>query len=200
MRKFIYLAVFLTGVLITFFIMKNSSKNDIHEASTTIAYGIKRLNKMVVAEQNYANFYSHKSTNSYLGDLISFDKNILLKVNIKAQASYDLSKMEVKIDSTNQTIFIKKIPKVKIETFSDVEFFEINQSKLNRFEKNDLNDIKNRAIVAVEKEIDYSTIKIKAEKQLIENLEDIYILAKIYGWKVQNDTKFDEKLRANIKL
>lgn len=194
-----YLLIFIAGIFFTYIFYQWTENKNQQEASTTIAYGIERLNKMVVAEQTYANFYSHKSSNSYLGNLVSFDKNLLLKVNIRTQASYDLSKIEIKVDSTNQTIFIKKIPELKIEKFPDVDFFEISQSKLNQFSKDDLNGIKKRAIQAIEKEIDYSNIKKQAEEQLIENLENIYILAKVYGWKVINETNNAKILEERIK-
>lgn len=199
-RNIKYLIIFALGIGLTFLVMRNYKQQNATEASSTIAYGIQRLNKMVVAEQNYANFYSHKSSNSYLGNLVSFDKNLLLKVDLRVQASYDLSAIKIKIDSANQKIIINKIPDLKLETFPDVDFFEMKQSKLNQFSKDELNAIKKRAVLAVEKEIDYSELKKQAEEQLFENLEDIYLLAKIYGWEVENNTKFSKPLENRIKF
>lgn len=187
-------------MLLTYFVVNWTKKGNNAEASHTIAYGIERLNKLVVAEQNYANFFSHKSKTSYLGDLFSFDKNLLLKVDIKAQASYDLKKMEVEIDSTNEIIYIRSIPPLKIEMFPDVEFFEMNQSRLNQFSKDDINAIKNKAVQEVEKTIDQSSLKQEAHEQLILNLEDIYLLAKIYGWKIEDSTPFAKELEEKIRF
>lgn len=201
MKKTIsYFSLFLAGAIFTYFVIQWTNKKDKTEASHTIAYGIKRLNKMVVAEQNYANFYSHKSTNSYLNDFLSFDKNLLLKVDVKAQASYDLGKMDVEIDSINQVIKIRKIPELKIETFPDVEFFEINQSVLNQFSKDDLNGIKQRAQKEVTKTINTNELENKAHLQLLENLEEIYLLAKIYGWRIEDKTEFADTLKESIKF
>lgn len=199
-RNIKYLIIFALGIGLTFLVMRNYKQQNATEASSTIAYGIQRLNKMVVAEQNYANFYSHKSSNSYLGNLVSFDKNLLLKVDLRVQASYDLSAIKIKIDSANQKIIINEIPDLKLETFPNVDFFEMKQSKLNQFSKDELNAIKKRAVLAVEKEIDYSELKKQAEEQLFENLEDIYLLAKIYGWEVENNTKFSKPLENRIKF
>ena len=195
-----YLLVFVAGIAIAYFIFnytKNETKTD---ASHTIAYGIERLNKLVVAEQNYTNFYSHKSKTSFLGDMLSFNKNLLLKVDIRAQASYDLSQMEVEIDSANQTIIIRKIPEVKIETFPDVEFFEMNQSVMNQFSSDDLNAVKKRAVQEVEKTVDNTDLKKQANEQLLENLEEIYILAKIYGWKIDDQTPYSRTLNERVRL
>ncbi|MDO5655111.1 MAG: DUF4230 domain-containing protein [Flavobacteriaceae bacterium] len=199
-KYFKYLLVFLAGILFTWLAVQLTKKDTRSEASHTIAYGIQRLNKLVVAEQTYANFYSHKSKTSYFGEILSFDKNLLLKVEIKAQASYDLSQMEVSIDSVNQIIHIKKIPEIKIETFPDVEFFDMNQSMLNQFSKEDLNGIKQRAVQEVQATIDQSDLRQQAHQQLIHNLEEIYLLAKIYNWKIQDDTAYAQELKDRIKI
>lgn len=180
--------------------MSSSKEESKTEASHTIAYGIQRLNKLVVAEQHYANFFSHRSSNSFLRDLISFDKNLLLKVGIKAQASYDLSQIKIEMDSVNKKIYIHSVPPLKIETFPDVEFFEMNQSRLNQFTKDDLNAIKQRAIEEVEKTMDQSDLKQQAHNQLILNLEDIYLLAKIYNWQIVDSTPYAKELEERIRL
>ncbi|MGI9525954.1 MAG: DUF4230 domain-containing protein [Weeksellaceae bacterium] len=201
MTKYIkYLLVFIAGIFLAYTVIQLTQKDNKTEASHTIAYGIKRLNKMVVAEQQYANFYSHKSQVQYLGNLISFDKNLLLKVEVKAQASYDLSQMKVEVDSVNQVIHIRSIPPLKIETYPDVEFFEMKQSSLNQFSKDDLNQIKKRAVKEVMKTINTSDLREEAREQLIMNLEEIYLLAKIYGWKVEDDTPYASDLESRINL
>lgn len=186
--------------MIAYAVFNWTQKDTTTNASHTIAYGIERLNKMVVAEQQYSNLFSHKNKTSYMGDLFSFDKNLMLKVDIKAQASYDLKQMKVEIDSVNEIIYIKSIPPLKIETFPDVEFFEMNQSMLNQFSKDEINDIKKKAIVEVQKRMDQSDLKEEAHEQLIENLEDIYLLAKIYGWKVVDDTPYAQELERNVRF
>lgn len=195
-----YLLIFLAGIFLTWLVLRFTAKDSRSEASHTIAYGIERLNKLVVAEQNYANFYSHKSKSSYLGEFLSFDKTLLLKVDVRVQASYDLSQMEVQIDSVNEVIHIRKIPEVKIETFPDVEFFEMSQSMLNQFSKDDLNGIKQRAVAEVVKTIDQTDLKQQAHEQLLQNLEEIYLLARIYGWEIRDDTPYSRELEQRIKL
>lgn len=192
--------IFLAGIFLTWLVLRFTAKDSRSEASHTIAYGIERLNKLVVAEQNYANFYSHKSKSSYLGEFLSFDKTLLLKVDVRVQASYDLSQMEVQIDSVNEVIHIRKIPEVKIETFPDVEFFEMSQSMLNQFSKDDLNGIKQRAVAEVVKTIDQTDLKQQAHEQLLQNLEEIYLLARIYGWEIRDDTPYSRELEQRIKL
>lgn len=199
MKYLKYIFLVLIGAILGYFVLKATYKEEADEASSTIAYGVKRLNKMVVAEQTYANFYSHRNKARYLGNLFTFDKNLLLKVEIKAQASYDLSKMKVDIDSINKTIYIREIPELKIETFPDVDFFEMNQSSLNKFTKDDLNGIKKRAVEEVKKTIDKTSLRKEAHEQLIYNLEELYLLAKVYHWQVVDETKYADELKNRMK-
>ncbi|MBV7441833.1 DUF4230 domain-containing protein [Weeksellaceae bacterium TAE3-ERU29] len=199
MKYLKYIFLVIIGFALGYFVLKATYEEKADESSSTIAYGVKRLNKMVVAEQTYANFYSHRSKAQYLGNLFAFNKNLLLKVEIKAQASYDLSKMKVEIDSVNKTIYIREIPELKIETYPDVEFFEMNQSALNKFSKDDLNGVKKRAVEEVAKTIDKTSLKKEAHEQLIYNLEELYLLAKVYHWQVVDETQYANELQNRMR-
>ena len=58
---------FLVGVLVTFLMMKQCSTDNTAEQSHVIAYQIQRMNKMIVAEQNYSDIYSYQSKKSFPG-------------------------------------------------------------------------------------------------------------------------------------
>lgn len=193
--------MFIAGLAVSFIVFQIASKDNKTTASHTIAYGIQRLNKLVVAEQNYSNITTSHSRNSFMDlDFVGTKSKIILKVDIRAQASYDLSKMQVEIDSVNEIIHIKRIPELQIETFPDVEFLDIDQGIFNQFTEEDINAIKSRAIKNVEKTMDITDLRQQAHEQLLQNLEEIYLLAHIYGWKIQDDTPYATSLEKRIKL
>lgn len=177
--------------------IKSCERKNTSEDSKVIAYQIKKMNKMVVAEQSLSEIYTHTSKKSLPGleSLYSADKKVTLMINAKVQASYDLSKMEVELDSVNKKIVIASIPPVDVKVFPDVSFFDMDQSVFNKFDKNDLNAIKQRGVAEVEKKIDKQKIKKEAHDQLIQNLSDIYQIAKIYGWEIEDRTSFATELK-----
>lgn len=196
-----YLLIFVAGIILSYFIFKSTAKDSRSEASHTIAYSIQRLNKMVVAEQNYSTVRTSTIKNRFMGiDALSAESRLLMKVDTRAQASYDLSKMQVEIDSVNEVIHIKYVPELQIETFPDVEFLEVNQSIFNQLTTEDLNGIKQRALQDVQNTIDQTDLRRQAHDQLIQNLEEIYLLARIYGWEVRDDTKYSRELEQRIRL
>ncbi|MDM1546936.1 DUF4230 domain-containing protein [Empedobacter falsenii] len=197
LKKIILVVVaFIFGVMITYFIMDKFKSESYTEQSHVIAYQIERMNKMIVAEQTYSDLYNHKSKKSLPGltDIFSADKKVTLLVKAKAQATYDLKKMDIELDSVNKKIIIKSIPPVEIQVYPDVSFYDMDQSVFNKFSKDDLNGIKKRAVEHVEKTVDQTKLKQEAHQQLIQNLGDLYFLAKTYGWKIEDKTSYANEL------
>lgn len=197
LKKIILVVVaFIFGVMITYFIMDKFKSKSYTEQSHVIAYQIERMNKMIVAEQTYSDLYNHTSKKSLPGltDIFSADKKVTLLVKAKAQATYDLKKMDIELDSVNKKIIIKSIPPVEIQVYPDVSFYDMDQSVFNKFSKDDLNGIKKRAVEHVEKTVDQTKLKQEAHQQLIQNLGDLYFLAKTYGWKIEDKTSYANEL------
>ena len=188
---------FVVGAVCAVWGIKSCEQKNTSEDSRVIAYQIQKMNKMVVAEQSLSEIYTHTSKKSIPGleSLYSADKKVTLMINAKVQASYDLSKMEVELDSVNKKIVIASIPPVDVKVYPDVSFFDMDQSVFNKFDKNDLNAIKQRGINEVENKIDKQKIKREAHDQLIQNLSDIYQIAKIYGWEVEDRTELATELK-----
>lgn len=199
MKKNIFytLVAFIVGAAFMFWGIKACESKNGSEDAKVIAYQIQKMNKMVVAEQTLSEIYTHSSKKSLpgLGSIYSADKKVTLLINAKVQASYDLSKMEVELDSVNKKILIQSIPPVDLKVYPDVNFFDMDQSIFNKFDKDDLNGIKARGVAEVEKKIDKEKIKKEAHQQLIQNLKDIYQIAKIYGWEVEDQTIYASELK-----
>lgn len=197
MKKYIYIiGGLIVGVLLTYFIMSRFQMESSVNESHVIAYEVKKLNKMIVAEQMYSDVYSHKSSRYVPGlqDYFSFDKKVLFLVNAKVQAAYDLKRLEIKIDSVNQTITINKIPELEINIYPDVKFYDMQQSRFNTFDKDELNAIKERAVEHIEKSINKRKLEEEAHNQLVENLGELYLLAKVYQWKIIDKTPLADEL------
>lgn len=173
-------------------LQQETSTNESH----VIAYEIQKLNKLIVAEQTFSDVYSHKSSRSLpgLSDYFSFDKKVIFLVNAKVQATYDLKQLEVEVDSIDKIIKINKVPPVEIQIYPDVKFYDLEQSRFNSFEKDELNAIKERAVQHIEKTIDKPKLEREAHTQLIENLGEIYRVAKVYNWKIEDNTPFAKEL------
>ena len=189
----------IIGILLTLLYMERQKNQDIHIQSNTIMNNLKQMNKMVVTEAYFDEVYSYKDSDKYLFDMLEFDKNVILLVKAKAQISYDLSQMKVELDSVHKVIRITKFPKEQVEIFPSIQYYDLQQSTLNQFSKDDLNNVNRKAIEQIKEHINLSELRIKAKKQLLQNLQNLYILSKIYGWKVE-DNHYMQNLKSDLLM
>lgn len=180
--------------------MKQFQKERTTNDSHVIAYEIKKLNKLIVAEQAYSEIYTHKNSTyvPLLEEYLSFDKKVILLVNAKVQAIYDMKNLQVEMDSVNKKIRIDYIPPVEIQVYPEVKFYDMDQSILNSFDQDELNQIQEKAIDHIKSKVDTDKLKQEAHKQLIENLSEIYLLAKTYGWEIEDKTMYAKEIEREV--
>ena len=198
-KIFTLLTGVIIGILLTLWFQERQKNEDIHQQSQVLLENVKHLNKMVVAEAYYNEVYSYKDSDKYLFDLLQFDKNAILLVTAKAQISYDLNQMKISLDSVHKIINITDIPKEQVEIFPNIQYYDLQQSSLNQFNKDDMNRINADAVEKIKLHIDLTQLRLRAKKQLLENLQNLYALSKIYGWKVK-DNRLKKNLEADLVL
>lgn len=174
--------------------VRSDSNDNIVADARIINHEIERLNKMIVIEQNYSAFRT-KDFNKFNSKYLDFlNKNIVLYITAKAQVVYDMKKMKVEVDSINKKIHILSIPEPLVEVFPNVEIYSMEDGMFNRFSKSDLNLVMEEGKRDIYKEVEKSNIKSLAKKQLISNLQDLYSMAKLYRWQIQDDTPYAKDL------
>ena len=189
MRYLKYIAIFLLGFLVAkFWYEKKQEQKNIHEETQVILTGIKNLSKLVVSEGTFSEMYNYADTKKYFYDYFSFDKKVVVLVNAKVEVGYDLSKIDIQVDSVAKKIIINKIPKPIVTISPDIKYFDLEQSQFNTFSKYDLNKINRKSIEKIKETIEVSKIKEQAKTQLFKELSKIYQLSKVFGWEVVNNT------------
>ena len=184
------LGVILTLLLVYFF--RNIVKND-DQVSTdycVLTNQISKMNKMVVIEQDFSNLQKTKITNLLFGikGLPSSEKEIVIFTKAKAQVTYDLKKMKIEVDSADKKLIIKEIPNADIKIFTDAEITSLDDSFFDRFSEEDFKRITNNARKNAEKTVDQTKLRNEGRKQLLQNLNDIFVLAKALKYEVVDDT------------
>jgi hypothetical protein len=112
-------------------------------------------------------------------------------VNAKVEVGYDLSQLEIQIDSIGRKIIIQKIPSQEIVISPFVKYFDLQQSQFNSFSKEELNKINEKSIEKIRETIEVTTLKEEAKTRLFEELSKIYQLSSVYGWQVEDNTNLD---------
>ena len=186
------------GVIVGIFLLfkfcdfKKNDDEDITYNTNLIQQQILNVGKLVVTEGHFSEVITYKNQQKYLLDMLSFEKKALVVVNADVTVAYDLHKMKYDIDEKNKTITIVSIPKEEIKISPDIQFYDVEQSKLNPFTGDDYNKINKSVKANLDKKIEKSSLKTNAQNRLISELSKILILTNTMGWKLQYEGKVIE--------
>ena len=188
--------IFLFGAFFSFLLAYfyiNFNKKEETEAINKDYYilnnQINKVNKMIVLEQNFSSFQTHKSSAFRLGNIDVFPKEMVLYSTAKAQVSYDLKKMKIEVDSIQKKLIVKELPSPEVKIFPEVKIHFIDDYAVNRFSKTDLNNILELAKRNMRKNINQEKLKFDAKKQLLSNLDEIFVLARFLDYKIEDETQ-----------
>jgi hypothetical protein len=186
------------GVIVGIFLLfkfcdfKKNDDEDITYNTNLIQQQILNVGKLIVTEGHFSEVITYKNQQKYLLDMLSFEKKALVIVNADVTVAYDLHKMKYDIDEKNKTITIISIPKEEIKISPDIQFYNVEQSKLNPFTGDDYNKINKSVKANLAKKIEKSSLKTNAQNRLISELSKILILTNTMGWKLQYEGKVIE--------
>ena len=189
MRFIKYLAVFLIGFFIAKFWHNKKENKHKQEEIKVVVNSIKNMSKLVVSSGFFSEVYNYSDSKKYFYNYLSFNKKAIVSVNASVEVGYDLSKLEIQIDSISKKIFINKIPKEEIVISPNVKYFDLQQSQFNSFSKDELNKINQKSIDKIKETIEVTTLKEKAKKRFLEEVSKVYQLSSVYGWEVIDNTK-----------
>lgn len=185
-RILIFIALVVSIILLFRFCdFKNQDTSTLENNTNLIQQQIVNVGKLVVTEGHFAEVLTYKDQDKYLGGMLTFDKKALIIVNADVTVSYDLQQMKYDINEKNKTITIINIPKEEIKISPDIQFYDVEQSKLNPFTGDDYNKINKSAKASLAKKIEKSSLKTNAQNRLISELSKMLILTNSMGWKLE---------------
>ncbi|WP_299047273.1 DUF4230 domain-containing protein [uncultured Polaribacter sp.] len=198
MRHFLaYLLIFLSGFFIAKFWYQTKETNHQKEEIQVVLNSIQNLNKLVVSKGSLSEIYNYTDSKKYFYDYISFDKKAIVSVNADVEVGYDLSKLEIEVDTLAKQIIILKIPEEEIVISPNIKYFDLQQSSFNSFSKEELNKITSKSIAKIKNSMVVDNLKEKSKNRLLQELSRIYQLSSIYRWQVIDAT--NSFLLRNIK-
>ncbi|MDY3524564.1 DUF4230 domain-containing protein [Riemerella anatipestifer] len=152
---------------------------------------ISKMNKMVVMEQNFSSMQKTTIKSELLGSslLPSTEKKIITFTKTMAQVSYDLTKMKIEVDSTDKKLVIKELPQPQVRIIPSVEIQSLDDSFFDRFDEKDIKKITQNAKDESYKRVNQEDLKKQGEKQLMTNLNEIFVLAKALKYEIIDETK-----------
>lgn len=192
-HKLLYI---LAGIILTSFVITlwNNFTKKTEEAVQNDYYiitnQIRKMNKMVVMEQDFSSMQKTKITSKILGSslLPSTEKQIITFTKTNAQVTYDLSKMKIKVDSVGKNLIIEELPDAEIRIIPSVEIQSMDDSFFNRFSDKDFQKITKSAKDNATKTVNQTRLRAQGKKQLHDNLDQIFVLAKALNYTIIDES------------
>lgn len=194
MRRILIIVGAILAIFLLFRYCQFKSDSSSTEYNTNlIQQQIVNVGKLIVTEGHFAEVLTYKDKQNYLMDMLSFEKKALIIVNADVTVAYDLRQVKYDIDEDNKTITITNIPKEEIKISPDIQFYNVEQSRLNPFTGDDYNKVNKSVKASLAKKIENSTLKQNAQNRLISELSKILILTNSMGWTLKYDGQVVEK-------
>jgi hypothetical protein len=162
---------------------KKTEKSDYYILTNQIS----KMNKMVVLEQNSSAMQKTKMGYEVFGKEVS-SNSIITYTKTTAQVSYDLNKMKMEVDSINKKLIITELPEADIRITPSVEIQSLDDSFFNRISEKDIKNVTQKAKQTAMNSVDQNKLRTEGHKQLMENLNNIFVLAKALNYKIEDQT------------
>ena len=193
MRNLKLIIPFVAGILlmlILFFsfrsclkVSEKTEKSDYYILTNQIS----KMNKMVVLEQDISSMQKTKMGYEFFGKEMT-SNSIITYTKTNAQVSYDLNKMKMEVDSVNKKLIITELPKADIRITPSVEIQSLDDSFLNRITEKDIKNVQQKAKQTAIQAIDQNKLRNEGKQQLMENLNNIFVLAKALNYTIEDKT------------
>lgn len=184
-----YILIFFIGFFIAKFWYQKDDNSQRKEEISVVMTTLKNMSKLVVSSSNFSEVYNYKDSRKYFYDVISFNKKAIVTVNANVEVGYDLSKLDVQIDSVAKKIIINKVPEEEVTISPNVKYFDLQQSQFNSFSKEELNTINEKSIEKIKNTLELSNLRKEAKTRFFEEISKIYQLSAVYSWQVVNNTE-----------
>ncbi|MGL5113180.1 MAG: DUF4230 domain-containing protein [Flavobacterium sp.] len=182
---------------------KKEKEEDFDYNTNLIQQQILNVGKLVVTEGHFSEVITFKNSAKYLMDMVSFEKKAIVVVNAKVTVAYDMRQMKYDIDEKNKTITILSIPKEEVSIYPDLQYYDVEQSKMNEFTGADYNKINKIVKANLAKKVEKSTLQSNAKNRLLSEISKMLILTNSLGWKLQYNGEqitSEKELQEDLKL
>lgn len=177
-------------LLLVFFFRKCSkiSEEKMSNDYYVLTNQITKMNKMVVMEQDFSTLQKTKVKHEIFGNQIS-ENEIVTFTKTNAQVTYDLNKMKLEVDSANRKLIILELPEPQIKITSSPEIQSIDDSFFNRINETQIKKVTEAAKTQAIKKVDQRKLREEGRKQLMLNLNTIFVLAKALKFDIVDETQ-----------
>ncbi|MCB9308640.1 MAG: DUF4230 domain-containing protein [Lewinellaceae bacterium] len=180
----ILLITLCLGILVLWYVQNKMSLHQKSGNTTVVLEQIHKVTKLVTVEGQFSEIYDHKEYYKYdIFDL--FTKKMLLRINAKVSAGFNLEGSNMTIDSISKTVYFTELPKAEILSIDhDIDYYDISQGVFASFTPEEYTSIDKDAKEMIASKVQFTDLLKKADEQKQEYLDMLELILRTYGWKL----------------
>lgn len=191
METLIFLGLIIgltSGVALTSLYYRNLKQKQLQTQSVVLMEKIKQVCKLITVEGEFTEIFSHRDEKNWFFKLFQFEKKALLIVKAKVMIGFDLSKINIEINTQKKRVLLSSFPAPEILSIdSDLEYYDIQRGIINKFSENDLNSVNKKSKDFIREKVAESELFPIARKQAGDTVGVIRELIESVGWELQSE-------------
>lgn len=178
------------GIAITSLYYKNQKQKQLQSQSILLMEKIKQVCKLITVEGEFTEIFTHRDEQKWFFKLIQLEKKALLLVKARVMIGFDLSKINIGINTQKKLVSLTKFPAPEILSIdSDLEYYDIQRGIINKFSENDLNNVNKKSKDFIREKVAESELYSIARKQASDTISVVRDLIESVGWELQTENK-----------
>ncbi|MBK7230997.1 MAG: DUF4230 domain-containing protein [Saprospiraceae bacterium] len=170
----------------------NKASNKTETDQITILHSIRNVLKITTVEAEISELITQK-TYSYF-DISPFRKSVIIRVQAKAAAGFDLDSSSISVDELTKEVRIKLDLQPKILYLDQkVDYYDLQQGTFNAFTATELSQLNEKARDIILRSLDKTGILEKAAQRKVEILKGIQSLLSESGYQLKIEDQTPSK-------
>ncbi|WP_346857695.1 DUF4230 domain-containing protein [uncultured Draconibacterium sp.] len=176
------------GIFATSFYYKNQNQKHLKTQSVLLLEKIKQVCKLITVEGEFSEIFTHRDEKNLFFKLFQTEKKALLIVKAKVMIGFDLTRINIEINTTNKQVTLSQFPEPEILSIdNDLEYYDIQKGIINKFSETDLTNLNKKSKEFIREKVESSHLILIAKNQANDTISLIRQLIESVGWELVSE-------------
>lgn len=174
------------GIAASTYFYKNKSNRQVKQQSVLLLEKIKQVCKLITVEGEFSEIFTHRDARKFLFNLLQTEKKALIIVKAKVLIGFDLSQINIDINTHSKQVHLSGFPKPEILSIeTDLEYYDVQKGMINKLSEVDLTDINKKSKDFIRQKVQDSQLFFIAQNQANDTVSVIKQLIESVGWTLE---------------
>ena len=176
------------GIGGTMFFYKNQSEKQLKSQSVLLLEKIKQVCKLITVEGEFSEIFTHRDEKNLFFKLFQTEKKALLIVKAKVMIGFDLTKINIEINTGKKQVTLSQFPEPEILSIdNDLEYYDIQKGIINKFSETALTNMNKKSKDFIREKVENSHLVLIAKNQASDTIALIRQLIESVGWELVSE-------------